>query len=326
MQNKTPTSSMSGQGLSGDNRQPQHSPLNAQSQQHTANLPQQLLAKGFEPVPIAPRQKYPTIQNWPTADCGELVKIWPAKHGIGLRTGKVVAVDVDVYDAEVVDRIVKLMDYFCSATPLSRIGQPPKVLMPVLCPEIKSKISSNKWCDSNGVINQIEVLSHGQQFVAYGIHPDTGKRYQWDGDLLTHELPTISLELLQTVFDHLDTLASERGWINLAAAEHRAKTVVAARRPQTQGDAPGAIYNRAVSIEQVIEHYGWTRYRANHWTRPGKASGVSGTVFDNILWCFTSSTCLSPNAAHDSFEILARYDFSGDKSACAKALRQEVAA
>jgi hypothetical protein len=327
---EAPDNQRGNQGLHAVHRCTQNSPSTpesqAQSQGHNPSLPQQLFAKGFEPVPIAPRQKYPTITNWPTADCAELVKHWPAMHGIGLRTGKIVAVDVDVYDAEVVDRLISLLNFMCSDSPLTRIGQPPKVMAPVLCPEIKSKISSNKWCEGNGVINQIEILSHGQQFVAYGIHPDTGKRYQWDGDLLTHQLPTISRSLLQEVFDHLDKLATERGWHNLTKAENQAKIVVAARRPQNTGDAPGAIYNRSVTIEVVLEHYGWTHYRANHWTRPGKASGVSGSVFGDILWCFTSSTCLTANAAHDAFELVARYDFGGDKSSCARALRSEVAA
>jgi hypothetical protein len=326
MKKETPNRHEGDQGLNRGTGHPEHSPKRTQSQQHNPGLPQQLLAAGFEPVPIAPRQKYPTLKNWTTAACSELVKHWPANHGIGLRTGKIVAVDIDVHDAEVVEKLVNLLNFMCSAAPLTRIGQPPKVLSPVLCPEIKSKISSNKWCDEHGEINQIEVLSHGQQFVAYGIHPDTGKRYQWDGDLLDHKLPTIPRSLLQEVFDHLDTLAAERGWHSLTKAENQAKKVVQARRPQTTGDAPGAIYNRSVPIEKVLEHYGWEHYRDNHWTRPGKASGVSGSVIGGILWCFSSATCLTANAAHDAFEIVARYDFSGDKSACAKALRQEVAA
>ncbi|OQX18894.1 MAG: hypothetical protein BWK76_06345 [Desulfobulbaceae bacterium A2] len=328
MQKETPDRREGNQGLDHGSRHPESSPPKAKSQgdRHSPSLPHQLLALGFEPIPIAPSQKYPTLNDWPTADCAELVQHWPANHGIGLRTGKIVAVDVDVYDADVVDQLVNLLRFMCSAAPLTRIGQPPKVLCPVLCPEIKTKISSNKWCDQHGVINQIEVLSHGQQFVAYGIHPVTGKPYQWDGDLLRHELPTISRSLLQEVFDHLDKLAAKSGWVNLTAAENQAKKVVAARRPQTSGDAPGAIYNRSVTIVTVLEHYGWKKYREHHWTRPGKASGVSGSVFGDILWCFSSSPCLSANAAHDAFEIVSRYEFGGDKSACAKALRQEVAA
>jgi len=288
------------------------------------SLPQKLLAKGFEPIPIKPREKYPTLKNWSAADCSRLVRNWPPNHGIGLRTGTVTAVDIDVHNPDVVEKIVNLLRFFCSSDLITRIGQSPKILVPLICPEIKTKITSNKWCDKNGEINQIECLSYGQQFVGFGIHPGTGKPYKWDGDLLTHVLPTISLELIKEVFAYLNTLAADRGWQNLTETEIKAKRLVSERPPQDKGDAPGQIYNRSVTIEKVLEHYGWTHYRDNYWSRPGKSSGVSGSVLGNILWCFSLSTCLKANSANDAFEVLTQYEFKGDKGACTRALRREM--
>lgn len=288
-----------------------------------------LYQKGYEPIPIKPGQKYPTIKGWRTADCSKFVTTWPKDHGVGLRTGKVTAIDIDVYHAEVVDALVRQIAIFPDGDFLQRVGQPPKVLIPVICPELKSKMVSNKWVDAQGVINQIEILSHGQQFVAYGIHPGTKKHYEWSDDLLSHSLPTLPVTLVETIFEYFDQLAEERGWTNLSKKEKKAKKEVVRRKTANTGDMPGEIYNRSVSVETVLEHYGWTHYQGQYWTRPGKDRGVSGSVLGDIFWCFTSSTCLEPESANDAFEVLAQYEFGGDKSACARALHQmmrEVAA
>lgn len=39
------------------------------------------------------------------------------------------------------------------------------------------KMSSAKFVDEKGEKHQVEILGAGQQFVAYGIHPETGKPY-----------------------------------------------------------------------------------------------------------------------------------------------------
>ncbi len=69
-------------------------------------------------------------------------------------------------------------------------------------------------------------------------------------------------------------------------------------------NAPGSIYNRSVPITDLLEHYGWNLYRGKYWTRPGKNTGVSGSVFDDrILWPFTNSTILAPDKPYDAFEL-----------------------
>ncbi|XCN72850.1 MAG: bifunctional DNA primase/polymerase [Candidatus Electrothrix aestuarii] len=286
----------------------------------------QLLQMGYEPIPIKPNEKYPTVKNWQNADCAQLVESWPKDYGIGLRTGqKVTAIDIDVYHKGLVDWAVNQFRSLVDGSLLCRVGQPPKTLIPVSCEGVEKKFTSNKWVDQNGTINQIEILSHGQQFVAFGIHPGTGKPYEWDGDLLAHSLPTIRRSDLETVFQGFDNQAAEKGWHNLTQAAETAKEVTATRsRKNSSGDAPGDVYNRSVPLETVLEHCDWTHCQGNYWTRPGKSKGISGAVHGGVLYCFTSSTCLDAEQCHDAFEILSRYEFSGDKSACSLALRQEM--
>jgi hypothetical protein len=287
---------------------------------------EKLLKLGYEPIPIKPKEKYPTVKEWQKADCTELVKNWPKNHGIGLRTGKVTAIDIDVYDKELVDWVIQQLNFLADGPLLCRVGQPPKTLIPVSCEGVEKKFTSNKWADEHGAINQIEILSYGQQFVAFGIHPGTGKPYKWNGDLLNHSLPNIrKTDFTEAIFVGFDERAAERGWHNLSQAQEAAQKKAAQSRKKTDaGDAPGDVYNRSVPLETVLEHYGWTPYKGNYWTRPGKNKGISGAIYGNILHCFTSSTCLDQEGNHDAFEVLTRYEFSGDKSACASALRQEI--
>lgn len=182
---------------------------------------------------------------------------------------------------------------------------------------------SDAHIDPHGEMHRIEVLSYGQQFAAYGIHPGTKEPYRWSGDLLTHSLPEVSKDFILHLFDIFYDLACKKGWRNISTREKKAERTIGVRQSSYTEDAPGSIYNRAVSVYVLLEHYGWKHYRDQYWTRPGKKSGVSGTVFnDEVFWCFTSSTILKPDQPYDAFELLAQYEFNGDKSACARALKE----
>lgn len=169
-------------------------------------LATELFAKDYEPIPIAPGQKFPTLKNWQNIKLP--IRMWPQWHGIGLRTGgNLVGIDIDVYFPEMVKKLLVLLRKLCGEFTY-RVGMPPKVLTPVCCPEITSKITSNKWIDQHGVINQIEVLSKGQQFVAHGVHPDTQEPYRWyGGSLLSQPPPSISKDQVFEFFNLLSSLA-----------------------------------------------------------------------------------------------------------------------
>ncbi len=290
-------------------------------------LANQLYDIGFEPIPVTPGEKYWKKPGWESIELP--ITPWPATHGISLRTGTtIVGLDIDIYDKSIVNFLLGALEF----SYITRIGEPPKVLVPIHCSEIAEKIESDKYVDEHGVINRIEILSKGQQFVAYHIHPDTKKPYTWNGDLLTHSLPEVSKDFILYLFDLFYELACKRGWKNLSIQEQQAKKAVKSRRKQTSGDKPGDFYNRAVTVETVLSHYGWKHVRGEHWRRPGKKRGVSGHIYKEIFCCFTSSTSLpgtvgrSPST-HDAFDLLTWFEFGGDKVRAAQELRRlEVAA
>jgi hypothetical protein len=278
--------------------------------------PAALCAIGLEPLPIPRGYKHPKGYNdWQNTDFSDLANNWPPHCGIGLRCGEILGLDIDVYDAAVVD---ELWEHLENIQPyiVGRVGQPPKILIPFISDEIGQKVVSNRWKDPVGNVNAIEILAAGQQFVASGIHPGTGKPYLWTGDFLEHPLPIFTLDEIRDLFTLLDSLADSRGWQKISRKEPNKEYTP---RPVT-GNCPGALYNRAVNIKDCLVEYGWTHYHGPYWTRPGKDSGVSASVLNNAVYIFTTSTSLEPGRTYDPFGLLAHYEFNGNFSAAAKAI------
>ena len=115
----------------------------------------------------------------------ELWRGWPGA-GIGIVGGAVAAVDIDIADdAELALRIERLARDLLGDTPALRIGRAPKRLL------VYRTIAPFKGIKRH----PLEILSLGQQFVAYAIHPATGRPYEWPqeglADLDLRNLPSI---------------------------------------------------------------------------------------------------------------------------------------
>ena len=144
----------------------------------------QLVDNGYAMIPIMPGSKVPgrysqgrwtPYPGWPrhadrptTLHEVEIWASWP-DCGIGIATGKVVALDIDVPDATAAHALTELATEHLGATPCLRIGQAPKRL---LLYRTDTPFAGRKR-------TPLEVLAHGQQFVAYAIHPGTGQPYAW---------------------------------------------------------------------------------------------------------------------------------------------------
>jgi len=145
---------------------------------------------GYSIVPLAAGQKWPgEYQNgrwWPKKDWQflaltktpePLIDIWSNYPGcgVGIACGGqsgVIGIDIDILDAEVAGAVRRKFEELLGPTPLERVGKAPKVLLVYRETERMEKLS----------MQPIEVLAQGQQFVAYGVHPDTGMPYQWPNE------------------------------------------------------------------------------------------------------------------------------------------------
>ncbi|EJC75544.1 bifunctional DNA primase/polymerase famiily protein [Rhizobium leguminosarum bv. trifolii WSM2012] len=175
------------------------------------DLRRQLIANGYVPVPVD--GKRPKIKGWskfrpkPEQIDGQ-IRAYPDHKNTGIICGDIVAIDIDVPDANAAEHLSKL----ALALPdgdraLQRIGRAPKVTFIFRTSAARRKKITGKYV-VNGHDCQVEILGDGQQFVAFGIHPDTGKAYEWVGnsplDVPFGDLPEIHAETIDAFVAEAD--------------------------------------------------------------------------------------------------------------------------
>ncbi len=169
---------------------------------YMAQLGATLVDRGFPILPIQPNTKKPGLYKlgewheypkWSrhcerntTENEVDIWGNWP-EAGIGIAAGRVIGIDIDVLASPAVAmEIEALAKRMLGDTPAVRIGHAPKRL---LVYRAVQPFSGFKY-------PPIEVLGVGQQFIAYGIHPDTGEPYNWPvstlADLSPDDLPGIT--------------------------------------------------------------------------------------------------------------------------------------
>jgi Bifunctional DNA primase/polymerase, N-terminal len=139
----------------------------------------QYIMLGYEPIPC--RGKIPASKSWQNIHIDvDTIAFWgdeyPEALNTGIRTRYTPAIDIDVYDGEMVEKIrQELINLISSGSILERIGQPPKVLIPFqgVVPFNKIAIA---FKSPDGTVHRVEALCDGQQFIADGTHPDTASR------------------------------------------------------------------------------------------------------------------------------------------------------
>ena len=147
----------------------------------------QLIANGYQPAPIPHGQKGPRIPGWQDRTFKPTDFAADANIGIRCGDGAVAFCDIDVYCPETAKAIAaewlrRFPAQHCNC--MQRTGQPPKTgflfRLPHPIAKITQKIAPTGYAPE-GKDDGIEILCEGQQVVAFGIHPDTQKPYQWHG-------------------------------------------------------------------------------------------------------------------------------------------------
>lgn len=199
---------------------------------------------GFAPLPLKEGEKRPSVSGWSTVEIEKAqVQQWAdnghGTGGVGIRCSQDCAgLDIDIYDKKIsnifYNKLKLLLD---DNAPLVRVGQEPKFLLPFsLTGDVSSVLRSGKYQDKDGnEIGQIEVFpSNKHQFVAYGVHPGTGKEYRWingtlsDSDLFS--LPSIDELDILALIDEFEEMAREKGWVPISNRTTQQKT------PQIEND------------------------------------------------------------------------------------------
>jgi hypothetical protein len=139
----------------------------------------------------------------------------PRALSTGVLCGLVVAPDIDVPQQELADRIVDLFEKRCGLTSLVRVGKAPKILLCYKVGHPFSKIQTRELYLPDGMMVKVEVLAQGQQFVADGIHPQTGQPYCWTNGspetVPVSELPFVTEDQVSAAVVEAERILREAG-------------------------------------------------------------------------------------------------------------------
>lgn len=117
---------------------------------------------------------------------------WPGA-GLGLRTGRLIAFDIDLEAGEANEH---LRSYFATETtaPKRYRGNSSRVLYLFRWTGEKLQRKQRFTCNAGAV----EILAEGQQFVAEGVHP-SGASYEWEGRVAFDSLPALDERGLEDI-------------------------------------------------------------------------------------------------------------------------------
>jgi hypothetical protein len=149
-----------------------------------ANVRLAMWRNGYLPIPC--NGKIPAGKEWQkrtsTNETEILLwdKVFPYDNNSGCLTCNTPTLDVDITDPEACNAILRRMKELVGerGQVLLRIGKTPKFAVPFRTDAPFRKISA-PVISPQGVEMKLEFLADGQQFIAFGRHPDTGSDYWW---------------------------------------------------------------------------------------------------------------------------------------------------
>lgn len=142
-----------------------------------------LLHNGYEPIPIIGKETW--ITGWTTGEITEERIVEETTRNrryanTGLRTGRLVGIDIDLWDKDQVSTLWEVTEICLGRTPLRRFGSKGMMLCYRMTDEpIGKMLIRRAKSDTENARPLVEIFGQGGQFVAYGTHPDTKKPYSW---------------------------------------------------------------------------------------------------------------------------------------------------
>jgi hypothetical protein len=145
-------------------------------------------------------------------------------------------------------------------------------------------------------------------------HPDTGKPYEWIGDIT--KIPPLP-QALADLWKHWEE------WKSLLQSldPHQAEVINKAKKPKTEARAPqveGIIdpitaFNERHTLHEVLTSHEYRRKGPRRYIRPGSTSGVPGVVLldDEHIYSHGGDV-LADGCKHDAFDVYRLLACGGD--------------
>jgi hypothetical protein len=238
-----------------------------------------LRAADFAPVPL--NGKTPEIAGWQRlgdATEHEIIrweKTRPAHSNTGILTRRTPGYDIDILDEECAAAIERMLRerYEDDNRFLVRFGRWPKRLIPFRTDEPFDKIAVALIAPDGAKGQKIEVLCDGQQFVCFGVHPETGQEYVWfggePGEVKREELPSITAAEAREIVAAAVEIAEQHGY-------RREPTAPAKKRRPNGAGAPTNWFIDYSDHDQVAA-------QAMRFARSGMIEGAAyNCLYDHI--------------------------------------------
>jgi putative DNA primase/helicase len=197
--------------------------------QELTDLRLKLHSNGYHPVPVVGAHvntnsagKRPTMTAWQTkcltAEPHEIAS-WSRSQrnntNTGILCGEIVGIDIDVLDKAMAARLAARAGELFGHSRLCRIGRAPKMLLLYRVRTPHDKLSTPDLLFGDGSKAKVEILAEGQQFVAFGIHPDTRAQYFWPEqsplDIAASDVPLVTLEALEQFVEESEQILRAAG-------------------------------------------------------------------------------------------------------------------
>jgi Primase C terminal 2 (PriCT-2)/Bifunctional DNA primase/polymerase, N-terminal/Protein of unknown function (DUF3987) len=258
---------------------------------YMARLGARLVDNGYPVLPIMPGTKKPgqfkggawrDYPGWtrhgmrPTSEHELTVwSGWP-NAGIGIPTGTVIGVDIDIRHDEIASRLELRAREMLRETPTVRFGLPPKRLLVYRAAEPLSGMKAHP----------IEVLGLGQQFVAFADHPDTKRPYEWPqespADLPAESLPLVDETMVRIFLDQAQSLVPP---------ELRPSRLQGQSMERTEVAGPGDLCGTPEAIADALRFIPNADLDYDSWVRIGMAlKGALGEDGWNLFAAWSASS------------------------------------
>ena len=214
----------------------------------------------------------------------------------GLLCGTLVGIDIDVLNERHAHYLTCMANGMLGMTPASRIGQAPKILLCFRTDVPFDKIQTAEFHMLDGTVARVEVLAIGQQFVAFGIHPDTKEPYHWPEcsplDVPLHELPLVTNEQCE------EFIAAAEKYLRKVGGHSTADR----RKIEREGlKAAGLNRNQAPSrelVEEAFAHIPNNDLSYDDWIKVGLALYAALGPDGRYLWETWSAEAPKNDAAY----------------------------
>jgi len=162
------------------------------------NLAERLATAGYRPIPL--NGKVPIGAGW--TDKRYAFHEFTDERNIGILTGEVIALDCDIDDRGINDALADWVAIEFGEVPMRYRANSARRMFLFLSSDPEFLKITRDFEQG-----RIEVLGHGQQFMAFGTHP-SGAELQWMHWCEARQLPVISREQLG---DFISRFATEQG-------------------------------------------------------------------------------------------------------------------